>query len=171
VGFREKDPTYVLTFEGDAYEGLIVKVSETPFGEQQKLESQNADLVPLIGKKPEEIKAEEFAAALEHSKGLVDAFLDHLVEWNIEDATGDPIPATREGMARVSTTLGRHVIKTWWEFVSGEISAPLGSGSSSGAPSLEASLPMEPLSPSHTSSPALSSSSAPASDSGVSRAS
>lgn len=170
MGFREKETVYALTFEGD-YEGLIVKVTDATTGEQQKLERAAGDLAPLIGKRTEEISPAEISAAVASSTSMVDAFLVHLVEWNVEDAAGAPIPATPEGLTRVSSRLGRHIITTWWNFVSGEISAPLGAGSSSGEPSLVASLPMEPLSPSHTSSNEPSSSSASASGSDVSRAS
>ena len=122
-------------------------------------------------KRPQDITPEEVVDGVGTSTSMVDAFLEHLVEWNVEDADGAPIPATREGLARVSSRLGKHIITTWWDFVSGEIPAPLGAGSSSGEPSLVASLPMEPLSPSHTSSNEPSSSSASASGSDVSRAS
>jgi hypothetical protein len=170
VGFREKETVYALTFEGD-YEGLIVKVTDATTGEQQAIERSAGQLAPLLTKRNDQIAPDEMTAALAASAGLTDAFLEHLVEWNVEDSAGVPIPATREGLARVSSKLGRHIIQTWWNFVSGELTAPLGAGSSSGEPSLEASLPMEPLSPSLTSSSEPSSSSASASGSGVSRAS
>jgi hypothetical protein len=171
VGFREKETVYALTFEGD-FEGLVVKVTDATTGQQQEIERAAARLAPLMTKRPQDITPEEVADGVGTSAGMVDAFLEHLVEWNVEDpVSGEPIPATREGLARVSSRLGKHIITTWWDFVSGEIPAPLGAGSSSGEPSLVASLPMEPLSPSHTSSSEPSSSSASASGSGVSRAS
>lgn len=171
MGFREEETVYALTFEGK-WEGLVVKVTDSSSGEQLEIERLTGDLVPLLGKKIEEMGPEELAAAIGSNATLIDAFLNHLVEWNVEDAKdGTPVPATREGFARVSSKLGRHVVKTWWEFVSGEISDPLDDGSSSGEPSLVASLPMEPLSPNHESSSEPSSSSAAANGSGASLAS
>lgn len=150
MGFREQQKIYRLEFDGD-FEGLVVKVTVPAFGKITELEAQAGAVAAMIGKSADELDPEEIAAAIASSTDVVDAFLDNLVEWNVEDADGAPIPASREGLARVSSTLGRHVIKTWFEFVSGDLPDPKERPSSGGVTSLEASLPMEPLSPSRAS--------------------
>lgn len=150
MGFRETQKVYRLEFEDD-FEGLVVKVTVPAFGKVLELEQQVGGLAELVGKRAEDFSPEDVAAAVASSSDMVDAFLDNLVEWNVEDAAGAPIPATREGLARVSSTLGRHVLTTWWEFANGTVPDPKDQPSSGGSPSLEASLPMEPLSPSRAS--------------------
>ena len=147
MGFREQPKVYRLEFEGD-FEGLVVKVTVPMFGKVAELEAQVGGLAELVGKQADELTPDDVKAAIGSSKDMVDTFLDNLVEWNVEDAQGVPIPADREGLGRVSSTLGRHIITTWWEFVSGELPDPKEQPSSGGGRSLEASLPMEPLSPS-----------------------
>lgn len=66
-----------------------------------------------------------------------------LVSWNAEDDDG-PIPATAEGFRRLDIDLAFTLIRTWMDAIGGVV-GPLGTTSSAGAPSEEASIPMETL--------------------------
>lgn len=152
MGFQEKETVYRLEFEGDAFEGLVVKVTAPPLGVVLDIRGAMTQLAQdMIGKPEEDITTEDLAAATAAESGLLDAFTEHLVAWNVEDKAGAPIPADADGLRKVSSTLGSHIIRTWWEFVNGDVKGPLGDSSTSGEPSLVASLPMEPLSPSRAS--------------------
>ena len=150
MGFVEKQTVYSLEFEDD-YAGLVVKVTVPSMGKSLDLQRAFGELASLVGIDEAALTADDIALAVGGERDLIEAFLEHLVGWNVEDAAGASIPATREGLGRVSSMLGKHVIKTWWEFVSGDVSGPKDKPSSSGKRSLEGSLPMEPLSPSRAS--------------------
>ncbi|MEV0382889.1 hypothetical protein [Nonomuraea sp. NPDC050643] len=74
-----------------------------------------------------------------------------LVSWNLEDDdTGEAIPCTPDTFLDTDLQLAIEIITAYGQNIVG-VSPPLDSPSPSGAPSLEASLPMETLSPSPTS--------------------
>jgi hypothetical protein len=78
----------------------------------------------------------------------VKRFYDALVEWNLEDTDGKPVPvnAAHTRSNRIIAAL----TTAWIEAVSSGVHSndPLPESSPSGEPSLEASIPMETLSPS-----------------------
>jgi len=149
MGFREKQTIYRLEFDGD-FEGLVVKVTVPSMGKVLELERSVGEMAGLVGKDVEDLSSDDITLAVTSDQDIVATFLANLVDWNVEDAAGRAIPATADGLSEVSSTLGKHVIKTWWEFVN-DVPAPKERSSSSGKPPLEASLPMEPLSPSRAS--------------------
>ena len=61
--------------------------------------------------------------------------------WNLEDAEGQPVPLTSDGLASVPLDFLMRLITEWANQV-GSVAAPLVSASSNGRPSVEASLPM-----------------------------
>ena len=77
-------------------------------------------------------------------------FAGALVSWNLEDEDGEPIPADLAGVLSNDFDLNLELIGAWLDAASGA-ATPLGRPSTSGSPSLEASLPMDPLSPSQAS--------------------
>lgn len=69
-----------------------------------------------------------------------------LISWNLEDEeTGEPVPCTPEMLLEQDIAFVNEVLSCWAEHIAG-VPAPLEQPSPSGEPSLEASLPMEPLS-------------------------
>ncbi|MEU8362316.1 hypothetical protein AB0C27_40490 [Nonomuraea sp. NPDC048882] len=71
-----------------------------------------------------------------------------LVSWNLEDEdTGEPIPCTPDAFLDADLPLAVEIITAYGQNVAG-VSPPLDGGSPSGDQSQEASIPMEPLSPS-----------------------
>lgn len=124
MGYRvgqAQDKLATLAFKGD-YEGAEVKVRlNVPLGvflEAEKVQRSN------------------------QWGDFLDYFVEHVIrEWNMEDGEGKPIPVTREGLAQLPVDLLMRVITEWAQAVGG-LSGPLGSASSNGRPSVEASLPM-----------------------------
>ncbi|MFE6931746.1 hypothetical protein ACFVDT_06915 [Streptomyces sp. NPDC057699] len=70
-----------------------------------------------------------------------------LISWNLEDEdTGDPVPVTPEAVMGQDQHLMIALATAWMDGLVGAIKGPLETSSTDGQPSLEASLPMEPLS-------------------------
>lgn len=82
---------------------------------------------------------------------LFDLFADHLVGWNLENRDQDgrvvAVPATREGVRSQDARFVDHLFALWVGRI-GKVDDPLPQPSGDGRPSLEESIPMEPLSPS-----------------------
>lgn len=74
-------------------------------------------------------------------------FVDNLISWNLEDEEGKPIPQTLEGLFTQELDFINTIIFAWADSLT-KVSEELGKGSPSGDRSVEASLPMETLSPS-----------------------
>jgi len=73
---------------------------------------------------------------------FLDYFIEHVIRaWNLDDREGKPIPVSKEGLAKLPIDFLMQVISEWSQAVAG-INAPLGSASSNGKPSVEASLAM-----------------------------
>ncbi|MER6235959.1 hypothetical protein ABT185_07765 [Streptomyces clavifer] len=69
-----------------------------------------------------------------------------LISWNLEDEdTGIPVPVTPEAVMAQDQDLMFALATAWVDALKG-VPAPLETSSTDGQPSLEASLPMEPLS-------------------------
>ncbi|NUT23978.1 MAG: hypothetical protein HOV77_32885 [Hamadaea sp.] len=76
-------------------------------------------------------------------------FGKRLVDWNLEDDDGQPIPATPEGMRKVDTGLLTALKTAWLQSIVGVHDAdPLPQSSPSGEPSPVESIPTEAMSPS-----------------------
>lgn len=130
---------YKLVFEDDL-EGLEVRARSVPLGKM-------LGLAKLDGLDFKTLDLEDQLATL---KELFTVFAQALVSWNVEVETADgtrPLPATFEGLEELDPPTAWAILSAWMTNVMG-VSGPLERRSPSGGPSLEASLPMEPLSPS-----------------------
>lgn len=95
----------------------------------------------------------EVAAGLDGGKGDIDGatsvekFVNHLVSWNLEDETGQPLPMTMAAVKQIDKDLIRDLNNAWVQALIGVHEAdPLPESSPSGEPSLVESVPMEALS-------------------------
>ncbi len=70
---------------------------------------------------------------------VVELFAGCLVEWNLEEEDGSPVPATLEGLKSQEMGFVAEITKAWMNAIAG-VSPPLNGSSPGGAPSLEASL-------------------------------
>lgn len=82
MGFRRVPTIYTLEFDGE-YEGLVVRMQSTSFGNVRRL-------FRLLN--------DETAAELESIEGIIKLLADHIVSWNMEDAQGNPTPADESGL-------------------------------------------------------------------------
>jgi hypothetical protein len=131
--YRPNRRIFVLTFEDEDYDGLVVKARSVKLGSFLQV----ANLLKLDPQNVQPEDVEKFAE-------LFEQFADALVEWNLEDDDGQEVPATLEGVQRQDVDFIMPIIKAWFEGIAG-IASPLGTSSSNGQPSAPPPLPMEPL--------------------------
>ncbi|WP_370665402.1 hypothetical protein [Streptomyces sp. IBSBF 2507] len=127
MGYRPKRRILALDFTGTEHDGLEASVRGLTVGEE--LELNEMEWTP---------------------QNIVKALVQRLVSWNVEDENG-PVPTTFEGVCTQDGDMVLAILNALRQANSG-VSDPLPSGSPSGGPSPEASIPMAPLSPSPESS-------------------
>ena len=104
-GFRIPERTALINFEGTDYDGAEI---------QLRLSVSFAQFIAL-----------RESAQGEDQEGMARLFGDNvLMEWNLEDDAGQPIPATGDGMLAIPLDLTNLVVQHWVEAVAG-VSVPL----------------------------------------------
>ena len=104
-GFRLPERTARITFEGTDYDGAEIRV---------RLSVSFAQFIAL-----------RESAQGEDQEGMARLFGETvLMDWNLEDDAGQPIPANGEGMLEIPLSLAMLVVQHWVEAVSG-VSSPL----------------------------------------------
>ena len=136
MGYRKKVTVLKLVFED--HEGLEVRMRSVPLGpflDISKLAEMAGDsYVPA----PQDV---------EKIDQLFTAFAEYLIDWNLEDEDGTPVPATLEGVRKQDFDFALLMVMEWIQAAAG-VPSPLERPSNSAGTSQEVSLPMEPLSPS-----------------------
>jgi hypothetical protein len=133
MGFKRKVTTFPLDFTGSDFEGLEVICRRPSLAAMAfAAEHQGIEMTPAV------------------FKDLLQHFADGLVSWNLEDDDDQPVPATFEVLVDLDDEFLAGLFDAWYPAITG-VPAPLGDGSSSGDPSLEESIQMEPLSASQAS--------------------
>lgn len=127
MGYRPKRKIYTLEFDGEEYEGLEVKIRGLNTGQVMDIDTARQD---------------GGDAAI---VAMLQLMADQLVEWNVEDDDGAPVPTTFEGVRSLDIDFNWAIIDAWQNAAAG-VPAPLESASTSTAPSLVASIPTETLS-------------------------
>ena len=135
AGYRRKSTILRLHFDDPEYNGLVVKVKSAPIG-------QLLGLTALAGTDPQNFNPDDLAKV----NGMFEVFANRLVEWNLEDESGQPVPATLEGIHSQDGVFVLTIVLTWISAVVG-VASPLGPSSSNGQPSPGLSIPMETSSP------------------------
>lgn len=139
VGFTPKSKVYRLDFSGDEeLDGLVVKARSAPIGFVVELAT--------FAERAQRSTADT-AEDLAEMGQMIDRFADVLVEWNLELRQGEPTPANAQGLRQLEMGHFLRLITAWQQAVI-NVPAPLPQTSSGGEPSVEASLPMAPPSPS-----------------------
>lgn len=110
--------TYRLTFEDPGLEGLVVRVRSASIRQRAEFN------------------------ALEADDDFVEWFPKMLVEWNIEDSDGAPVPTTAEGIRAVDWDIVNAIMEAWRNAKRVRPPIPLEQPSPAGDPALEASMPM-----------------------------
>jgi len=104
-GFRLPEKTARITFEGTDYDGAEI---------QLRLSVTFAQFIAL-----------REAAQGEDQAGMARLFGQNvLMEWNLDDADGNPIPADGDGMLAIPLELTNLIVQHWVEEVAG-VPAPL----------------------------------------------
>ena len=104
-GFRLPEKTAHVTFEGTDYDGAEI---------QLRLSVSFAQFIAL-----------RESAQGEDQEGMARLFGQNvLMDWNLEDDDGEPIPADGDGMLAIPLELTNLIVQHWVEAVSG-VPAPL----------------------------------------------
>jgi hypothetical protein len=122
-GFRIPERTAHITFSGTDYDGAEIWV---------RLNVSFAHYLALR----EAAEGDNQAKMAELFGGEV------LMEWNLEDASGTPVPATGAGMLQIPLSLAMLIVQHWIEEVAG-VPNPLGETSSDLSTLAAASTAME----------------------------
>ncbi|MFE2326140.1 hypothetical protein ACFXD5_19795 [Streptomyces sp. NPDC059385] len=130
MGYVPKHKIYRLLFEDAEMDGLVVRVHGLSTGQY----------IDLMGLKQEAESGGE-------SGELFQYLADRLVEWNVEEEDGTPVPANLDGIRAQDMPFTMAIINAWTKAMA-DVPAPLAPSSTGGESSLEASIPMEVLSPS-----------------------
>ncbi|MEU1445513.1 hypothetical protein [Streptomyces mirabilis] len=126
MGYKRDPKIYHLKFQ-DEYDGLEVKIRSLSMGQLIAVRNGTA-----YGDK-------------EATEGMVELLAERLIDWNLEDEDGSPVPTTLEAMKGEDNDLILAIVNQWTNAVGG-VKAPLEEPSSSGEISQVASIPTEPLS-------------------------
>jgi hypothetical protein len=135
-GYQRTPKVYKLVFTDPEYDGLIVRVRSIKIGELRE----------LLGLASAVAGGQVDLADASKVDRLFGVFADALLDWNLEDDQGRPVPANLEGVSTQDADFISEIVREWMKVF--QVAGPLGNGSSDGAKSLEASLPMEARSPS-----------------------
>jgi hypothetical protein len=134
-GYKRKAKNYVLAFEDPEMDGLEVRVKSMP-----------------VGKVREFLRLREEAEDANSMEAAFGMFDDCLLSWNLLDDDDQPVPANQAGIDTQDVDFIMAIVTAWMETITGVSDAdPLDGRSTSGEPSLVASLPMVPLSASQAS--------------------
>ena len=128
MGFTPNRKLYRLKFEGEL-EGLEVVARSSSVLVYEEI-AELAD---------REVSSPPTAADRKAMANLRKAFADVLVEWNLEEPAGVPVPATLRGLKTQEPALVNAVVAGWMDAVATAL------GATQAVEALEASLPMEPL--------------------------
>jgi hypothetical protein len=131
MGFKAKKKLYRLIFTDEDMDGLEVTMTSVPMGDLLKLQ---------------QLDPKRAASDPEEFRELLQIFAGAMLDWNLEDDADQPVPITVDAFLKQDIDFIFEIITQWSTAVSG-VSAPLDGGSTSGANALEASMPMDTLSP------------------------
>ncbi len=132
AGFKAKKNLFKLIFEDPDMAGLEVVVTSVPMGKLLRIQELNED--------------DELRRSSKAFRELVGILAGAMLSWNLEDDLDEPVPVTAEGILTQDPAFVRQIISSWIDAISG-VSTPLDGGSTTGDTSLEASMPMDALSP------------------------
>lgn len=134
-GFRRR--TYLLKFGPDSgFDGLEVRMRGMSVDTLARL----AQLADLKGRADGEFEA----ADLGRLEPMWEAVAGALIEWNVLDDDGAPVPVTLDAVRSEDLSMLFAIVDAWQTQVAG-VSGPLGRRSPGGGPSAAPPIPMEAL--------------------------
>lgn len=135
-GFQVPRTIYSLEFDSEDHAGMVVRV--------RKMSLRDIFDVGDLGAAYDNAGDDDKRARL---ADLHQAFLDHVVDWNLVDEDG-PVPVTLAGLYRLESDFIGVMFGTWRAGrAPGSVPAPLDDGSTNGEPDEEAlmAIPSESL--------------------------
>lgn len=129
MGYVVNRKLYRLVFEGEL-EGLTVTVRSSSVVVYKRIAA-------LANRSYTSPPSDEDLEAL---AGLYAAFAAVLVDWNLEEPEGVPVPTTLDGVETQEPGFLNSLVTAWLDAVALDLS-----GGSAATAEVEASLPMEPL--------------------------
>jgi len=93
------------------------------------------------------LKGPALEAAMDQVDGLFTRFAKSLRSWNLDDDDGQPVPETVDGVRSQELAFILEITMSWMDAIA-SVDIPLPQPASASGTFPEASLPMEPLSPS-----------------------
>lgn len=139
MGYIRKPTIFVLKFTDPDYEGLVVKAKSPNMG-------VFFDVAKIMEMDTQQLAQDDMKLMGE----LFEYFADSLVEWNLEDETGEPVAMTVAGLKSQDLDFVLTMVMAWFSAISG-VRKDLPQPSENGEPSQGALIPMELLSQSHAS--------------------
>lgn len=128
MGYRKIPRIHTLEFDGELLNGLVVRMKGITFGKVRALmRDMNGD--------------EEDGAAMDR---IVDALVDSLVSWTLEDENGAPVKPDKAGLESLDFDEVMEITGKWLDSITGP-DKDLGKDSSSGATFPGRPLTMEAL--------------------------
>lgn len=124
-------PTYRLVFEDPTLDGLEVRTRGASIEHIATWQSVIGQGIALV--QPE---------GAEYRGKVCDLLADRIIDWNLEDEQGQPVPVTSAAIAEQDWTLLLKIGRAWLAAAAG-VSRPLEPDSPSGQPFPEESIPME----------------------------
>jgi hypothetical protein len=137
MGFRPEPTIYSLNFKGTFLDGLHVKISCCTIREYNKMMNTTGatqEQQDNLDKLTELVK--ELAA---RNDWVLNLLASHLVSWDLEDADGNPVPTTRDGIDSQERAVIAQLIAAW-QMAMVSVPNPLKPDSSNGRISEEQSL-------------------------------
>lgn len=131
MGYERVVKTYHLLFDKDDMDGFECKVKGVSMGRYLEL-----------------VRMQETNAA-ESTMDLIEALAENMTWWNLQD-DGVDVELSKEQVLKEDSDFVMKIFYRWMEVV-GSVPVPLPQSSNGTSPIPEASIPMEPLSPSPSS--------------------
>jgi hypothetical protein len=141
VGFVVQRRRFKLVFaDGSALDGATVRMRSVDLGVY--MECMRLAQVGMAMKDADDLSVAELMTALPEVARLFEVVADSLVDWDLQEEDGTPIPCTFKGLCSLEPPMVYVLVESWMEAIGG-VSAPLPNGSRSGGPAPAVSLPME----------------------------
>jgi hypothetical protein len=147
MGFRPEPTIYKLVFEEDTgLAGLTVRARSCTIGEFTEMLRGSTDAELDFSSISDDDPMKALSAVRDYGRAAAAAndktfamFAKYLVEWDLEDFDGTPIPATLEGILSVEKPVLNKIIAAWHTAMM-VVDTPLPKASTNGRSSEEAIL-------------------------------
>lgn len=148
MGFRPERTVYNLNFSGTYLDGLTVKIRACTIREFNWMQEpvEGVDFTKEQSKMTTAERMQVRDLVAKSNTQMEELLLKYLVEWDLEDEQGNPVPKTLEGFESQEAGFSGLLITAWQKAMS-TVPDPLERPSSSGETSEERSLAMETSSP------------------------